>query len=281
MQRLSRTGKQLHELIEALEVSVERRETFVEACTTLEGLIGFNSAVMMPHDQNGDIFPAAGGLVLNSRLADAHDFALHYARQDRLYTDWMLHPTNANQVAHNLDCWARDGTKLHDTEFYCDFLARVPAYSILGATLQHKGRVIGGFAIHRTRGDRPFTSAHQDILNGLLPTLARTLYLIEGRHQSPDRVIESVDTRILRLGLTPREHDVLHLVRQHLSYRRIATVLGISLARVKQLMASIRAKAAVRNREELMAYLQGLHWHPSEEENLVSAEAEACAPRSV
>lgn len=97
---------------------------------------------------------------------------------------------------------------------------------------------------------------------------------------SANGVGESVDTRILRLDLTPREHDVLQLVRQHRSYRRIATVLGISQARVKQLMAHIRAKAEVRNREELMEYLQGLHWHRPNEEKLMGAEQSAFTPRS-
>lgn len=133
MKRLSHTGRQIRELVEAVNAAVERIEAFIEACEVLEQAIGFNSAALIPFDPQSGAAHLRGHLLLNARSAESLLFAEYYARLDPLYTRWILNLANVNRVARTTDFVS--AAELASSEFGTDFLRRVPACHILGGAL--------------------------------------------------------------------------------------------------------------------------------------------------
>lgn len=60
--------------------------------------------------------------------------------------------------------------------------------------------------------------------------------------------------------LTPREQDVLALLREGLTNEQIADRLGISFETAKQHVATILSKLGVSTREEAAAWQPGREW---------------------
>jgi len=256
MKRTSNTGRQLRELIEMIDASAERTEVFVEVCERLEKAIGFSGAVLLPHQ--GALPLPTGHLVLNESTKESLAFVEHYAPLDPLYTKWMLNPHNLNQAARNTDVVSV--RQLKDSEFFQDFLCNVPALYVLGGLLARKGKILGGFALHRTCGDRDFSERDKLIMNCVLPPLARTLSLLE----SPDVITSGerpdLEAALQALSLSRREEQILRSVLDGRRYREIAGDLQIHVQTVKKHMRDILVKAQARNRHELAARLLGLQW---------------------
>jgi hypothetical protein len=135
-----------------IDASAERTEVFAEVCENLEKAVGFSGAVLIPHGPTADAISRTGHLVLNESTKDSLAFVTHYAPLDPLYTRWMLNPRNRNKAARNTDVVSVG--QLKDSEFFQDFLHTVPTLYVLGGLLAHKGRVLAGFALHRTSADR-------------------------------------------------------------------------------------------------------------------------------
>jgi len=182
-------------------------------------------------------------------------FVEHYAPLDPLYTKWMLNPHNLNHAARNTDVVSV--RQLKDSEFFQDFLCNVPALYVLGGLLARKGKILGGFALHRTSGDRDFNERDKLIMNCVLPPLARTLSLLEapavitpGERSDPEAALPA-------LRLSHREEQILRCVLDGRRYREIASDLQVHVQTVKKHMRDILAKAHARNRHELAARLLG------------------------
>lgn len=94
MDRLSKTGRQICDLIAMIEASAERTEVFAEVCENLEKAIGFSGAVLIPHGPSADVISPTGHLVLNESTKESLAFVTHYAPLDPFYTRWMLTPHN-------------------------------------------------------------------------------------------------------------------------------------------------------------------------------------------
>jgi len=204
MRRISHTGRQIRDLIDMINASAERTEVFAEACENLEKAVGFSGAVLIPHEPTNAGSPLqTGHLLLNESAKDSLAFVEHYAPLDPLFTKWMLNPTNLNKAARNTDVVSV--MQLKDSEFFQDFLRKVPCLYIVGGLLAHRGKILGGFALHRTKGDRDFSEHDRLIMNCVLPVLARTLYLLElppGIVSSDPRELEAT---LQALELTSRE----------------------------------------------------------------------------
>ena len=87
MRGLSKTGRQIHELIDVLNALAERTEVFAEACKQLDKVIGFNSAILLPHGRESFSFLQDGHLVLNARTRESRAYTERYVQYDPLYTE--------------------------------------------------------------------------------------------------------------------------------------------------------------------------------------------------
>jgi DNA-binding CsgD family transcriptional regulator len=256
MKRLSHTGRQIRELVEMIDASAERTEVFAEVCENLEQAIGFSGAVLIPHGPSADAISHTGHLVLNESTKHSLAFVQHYASLDPFFTHWMRTPTNFNKAARNTDVVSVG--QLKDSEFFQDFLRTVPALYVLGGLLAHKGRVLAGFALHRTSADRDFSERDTLIMNCVLPPLARTLSLLEAPSVTAVAERPHPEAALQALHLSHREEQILHYVLDGRRYREIAGDLHVHIQTVKKHMRDILAKAHARNRHELIVQLCGL-----------------------
>ncbi|CAI0907885.1 CsgBAC operon transcriptional regulatory protein [Serratia entomophila] len=120
--------------------------------------------------------------------------------------------------------------------YYHDFMLPNDMRDITEIFIRQRKRIIAGVSLIR---DTPFTEVERGRLRAVLP-------LIE------------LATRDLLPGseaqlLTAKEQEIVNMVREGASNKRIALKLGISLSTVKTHMRNIFAKTEVVNRTELVS----------------------------
>ena len=125
------------------------------------------------------------------------------------------------------NAWYREVMRPGGVEHECKF---VLSYTCNGACWESAR----GFFFVRERGRRDFDERDRDILTLLQPHLA----VIRARWGRPPRV----------QGLTPREHDVLILVRDGLTNKEIAQQLVVSATTVRTHLEHIFEKLDVHTR---------------------------------
>ncbi len=86
--------------------------------------------------------------------------------------------------------------------------------------------------------DSPFSQQEIMRLNAILPVAELMTFDV-----LPDSLV----------SYTPKEQEIIHLVREGASNKRIALLLGVSLSTVKTHLRNIFTKANVTNRTELVS----------------------------
>ncbi|MDX7988752.1 helix-turn-helix transcriptional regulator [Xenorhabdus sp. 12] len=125
--------------------------------------------------------------------------------------------------------------KEHNQRFYHDFMQPNNLTDMTEIFIRRRNKIIAGISVMR---DVPFQ--HQEImrLNAILPVAELMTFDI-----IPDSLI----------SFTPKEQEIIHLVREGSSNKRIALLLGVSLSTVKTHLRNIFTKADVTNRTELVS----------------------------
>lgn len=120
-------------------------------------------------------------------------------------------------------------------EFYHDFMRPNNITDMAEIFIRRKNKIIAGISVLR---DTPFEPQEVMRLNAILPIAELMTFDI-----LPDSLV----------SYTPKEQEVIHLVREGASNKRIALLLGISLSTVKTHLRNIFTKANVSNRTELVS----------------------------
>ncbi|HGN1707694.1 TPA: helix-turn-helix transcriptional regulator [Providencia rettgeri] len=119
--------------------------------------------------------------------------------------------------------------------FYHDFMQPNNLTDMAEIFIRRKNKIIAGISVLR---DSPFSQQEIMRLNAILPIAELMTFDV-----LPDSLV----------SYTPKEQEIIHLVREGASNKRIALLLGVSLSTVKTHLRNIFTKANVTNRTELVS----------------------------
>ncbi|WP_434462322.1 response regulator transcription factor [Serratia plymuthica] len=124
----------------------------------------------------------------------------------------------------------------NNRHYYHDFMLPNDMRDMTEIFIRQRKRIIAGVSLIR---DTPFTEVERGRLRAVLPLIE-----LATRDLLPGGVAQL---------LTAKEQEIVNMVREGASNKRIALKLGISLSTVKTHMRNIFAKTEVANRTELVA----------------------------
>lgn len=146
-----------------------------------------------------------------------------------------LHPRRFNHLPVTL---ARLEESSHTTDFYRRFMQPNGISDMVEVYVRQRKRIVAGLSLMR---DRAFTLAERLKLRASLPLLSlATEELIPCEQQC---------------RLTPKERQIVEMVREGSCNKRIALRLDISLSTVKTHLRNIFAKTNANSRTELLSCL--------------------------
>lgn len=119
--------------------------------------------------------------------------------------------------------------------FFHDFMQPNNMADMAEIFIRRKNKIIAGISVLR---DSPFSQQEIMRLNAILPVAELMTFDV-----LPDSLV----------SYTPKEQEIIHLVREGASNKRIALLLGVSLSTVKTHLRNIFTKANVTNRTELVS----------------------------
>ncbi len=111
------------------------------------------------------------------------------------------------------------------------------------------GAIFAGISLFR-RDDPDFSEKDLDLLGRIHPFFEYTLHNIFLPHRHSERTRLAED-----YSVTPREMDIIDLIRSGASNKQILKILDISLGTVKAHLVHIFEKVDVKNRTELISVL--------------------------
>lgn len=120
--------------------------------------------------------------------------------------------------------------------YYYDFMLPNHHHDITEIFIRQRRQIVAGVSLLR---DAPFTDSERCRLRAMLPLLE-----VLSRDLLPERDV---------LSFTAKEQEIVNLVREGASNKRIAIKLGISLSTVKTHLRNIFAKTNTINRTELVS----------------------------
>lgn len=160
------------EIIDIIYSVPDRSAMFRAVCEKLQGFIGIYSAIFAPIDPKTGEYYFNGYEVFNNSEGAMILYLDHYVTLDPFITcEWYK---NANSVARNTDLVPE--RSIIRSEFANDFL--LPAASvfyILAFSLISQGDMVGTAGLHRQKHEGDFSDRDKEIINILLPHLARAI----------------------------------------------------------------------------------------------------------
>lgn len=182
---LPKITKDILDVIDTIYAIDDRIAMFQAFCENLGKLVPASSAAFLP------AAPLSGNLILQNSLKfnvpekNLRIFCTHYA---------PLHPFAMNgQIpelidrCHNKALSLTDvipAARLAETEYSRDFQSLHPIFYELGGVLGYHGKPVGRFGLHRTRKDRDFSKREKEIVNLLMPHVARALHGSEKQEEN-------------------------------------------------------------------------------------------------
>lgn len=145
-----------------------------------------------------------------------------------------LHPNNFRSSDLRLVRMGADARQQNQA-FFHDFMQPNNMTDMAEIFIRRKNKIIAGISIMR---DSPFSQQEIMRLNAILPVAELMTFDV-----LPDSLV----------SYTPKEQEIIHLVREGASNKRIALLLGVSLSTVKTHLRNIFTKAQVTNRTELVS----------------------------
>ncbi len=155
-----------------------------------------------------------------------------------------------NHAAHRaggiaIDTEALTSKQRRESVFYREVMHGLGIRATAVAVLELKGEMVSCIWFGRTARDARFDATKELCrIQEALPILAL------GDVVHPKTAPAST-LRLVELGLTPREDEIVSYIARGLTNVEIATLLGTSYATVKNQVASILKKCGVANRTEL------------------------------
>ncbi len=139
-----------------------------------------------------------------------------------------------------------DMTRYRRTEFYRRCLRRNGFNHTLALPVTVDQHTVAALAFDRRRRD--FTPGHCELLDAFAPHFRLAWRRHENPWHEPARRTPPARERLRRLGLTPREADVLFWMTEGKQNREIATILSRSLETVQEHVANLVRKLDQENR---------------------------------
>ncbi|AHG21063.1 LuxR family transcriptional regulator [Chania multitudinisentens RB-25] len=204
-----------------------RNDAFISSCLhTMAHLIPVSSAVFYLVDP--DLQPEH--YVLHGISDNTHQQYLNHFQQID-----PLKPANFHQ--QDITMVSMSPAELASNHhYYHDFMLPNHMRDMTEIFIRQRKRIIAGVSLIR---DTPFTELERGRLRAVMPLIE-----LATRDLLPDAEAQP---------LTAKELEIVNMVREGASNKRIALKLGISLSTVKTHMRNIFAKTAVVNRTELVA----------------------------
>ncbi|MEM8561576.1 MAG: LuxR C-terminal-related transcriptional regulator [Pseudomonadota bacterium] len=245
-----------------------------EAMAAMERSIGAKSS-LYSHVSSPQTEPKfLGGTVRGVTLDAMSLWRESYHRQDPLVCHYLErhHRTNSN-VFISTDPALR--SEYVSSRFYHEFLKPQSIHHVMIIGLKPvKGVPFGIFGLHRSAGERAFSTTEVAKADLLAPYLkaaveriaARELLVANAVENASDHSDSSQDTeaarkqRMVSLGLSRREQEVVSLVHKGLTSQAISDALHISVRTVNNHLRSIFEKTGVHNRTSLLYLLE----HPEQ-----------------
>ncbi|QTL38894.1 helix-turn-helix transcriptional regulator [Xenorhabdus budapestensis] len=128
-----------------------------------------------------------------------------------------------------------DNIQASSQRFYQDFMLPNNLTDMVEIFIRRRNKIIAGISVLR---DSPFQDQEVMRLNAIIPIAELMTF---------DILPES------QIAFTAKEQEIIHLVREGASNKRIALLLDVSLSTVKTHLRNIFAKANVTNRTELVS----------------------------
>ena len=164
------------EALESIDVIYSVPDTgamFRTLCEKLRKFIGIYSAIFVPANPETGAFLFSGYEIFNNQEGAMLAYLAYYAPQDPFVScGWFRdHP---NEAARNTDLMP----KLIKTEFACDFLMPMASvFYVIASTLGIQGDTVGMLGIHRQKREGNFSRRDKEIINILLPHIARAIHI--------------------------------------------------------------------------------------------------------
>ena len=170
--------KDYRKILDSIDVIYSVPDTgamFQALCEKLRKFVGVYSAIFIPANPKNGAFLFNGYEIFNNCEGAMLSYLAHYAPQDPFVSSgWFKdHP---NDAARNTDLMP----KLIRTEFACDFLIPMASvFYVIASTLAAQGDIVGMLGIHRQKHEGDFSRRDQEIVNILLPHVARAIHTRE------------------------------------------------------------------------------------------------------
>lgn len=202
-------------------------DAFITSClNTIAHLIPVSAGVF--YLVNPDLRP--DHYILHGISDNTHQQYLNHFQQIDPLKPANFHQQDINMVGMSPAAIA------NNRHYYHDFMLPNHMRDMTEIFIRQRKRIVAGVSLIR---DTPFTELERGRLRAVMP------------------LIELATRDLLPSGeaqlLTAKEQEIVNMVREGASNKRIALKLGISLSTVKTHMRNIFAKTEVVNRTELVA----------------------------
>ncbi|KAF0219990.1 MAG: putative GAF sensor [Geobacteraceae bacterium] len=169
------------EIIDTIYSVPDRSAMFRAVCEKLQKFIGIYSAIFVPTEPKTGEYYFNGYEVFNNSEGAMVLYLDHYVTLDPFITcEWYK---NANRVARNTDLVLE--RSLIRSEFACDFLLPLASvFYVLAVSLASQGDMVGTAGFHRQKQEGDFSDRDKEIINILLPHMARAIRSLDLIHGS-------------------------------------------------------------------------------------------------
>jgi DNA-binding CsgD family transcriptional regulator len=236
----ARLTREAMALIDRASALASRLEIAHQIFATLERVIGFDTAILLPLNGEPAFF-----------LGKSHEQIVFWQRHAEHYVPDVVSLANAARKADHvvLDREVYSARERDRLAMYAEYLRPYCVDSSLVAFMAAGQRYTHVLALGRRRRSTEFCGRHAETLRRLHGTLALTTRLAwstAGEHGSAG----GLETFA---RLSPREREVCQLLSRGLRNAEIAAVVGTSINTVRNQLASIFRKLEVTTRAELAA----------------------------
>lgn len=181
--------KNVLNLIETIYSIQDRTTMFLAVCEKLRSLSIIHSAVFAPIDPKTGKYYVDGYEIFNNFEGGVVLYLEHFAMLDPFITSAWYEKGGKNCVVRNTELMPE--RSLIKSEFACDFLRPMDSiFYILASALVTQGDMVGTCGFHRQKIAGDFSDRDKEIVNLLLPHLARAirnLDLIQERELSKEQ----------------------------------------------------------------------------------------------
>jgi len=139
---------------------------------------------------------------------------------------------------------------LQRSSYYTDHLRHYDLEDGVEIVLVDQRRVVGDFRIWRSRSAQPMGEHEELMMELIAPSVLKSLQKFDAARQA---AVQPATSSTGSVHLSPRERQILELMRAGRTDKEIAQQLGVSFWTVRTHIGALLRKLGVRNRTEAVA----------------------------